>query len=406
MDFELLGSFLIDEKNYQVQIVLSYVIIAIILFAVAFIVLVNKNLILKKDSRFRRVLTHPLFYYSLKRIGSALVSVFLALAITFFLLRMQDLESTYCDPGLKNKLPSLEAFENYCNSVKRSLGFGGNPIVEFMQYLYNVIPIPKKICISIDPTTAECATSGWRFALVYLGYPSKSNNSLGDIASTIFALLPNSFKWGALATVIQLVIGYPLGVLMAKYQDKFIDKLGKGYIILVDAIPGLLYYYIFFTIFSQLQYHHINIFPIEFNSNDVRTWLAPAITSSFAGIAGIAYWVRRYMLNEINSDYVKFARAKGLSENKIMFKHVLRNAIVPLSRSLSTAFIGCLFGSFFIESMFSIDGFGSYLTTAVQTKEFMIVQGVVVFSAIISVISYLVADIAMAIADPRISFSE
>ena len=193
---------------------------------------------------------------------------------------------------------------------------------------------------------------------------------------------------------------------MAKYQDKFIDKAGKVYIIIVDAIPGLLYYYIIFTLFKQLEYSHINIFPMEWNSNDIRTWLAPAITASFAGIAGIAYWVRRYMLNEINSDYVKFARAKGLSENKIMYKHVLRNAIVPLSRSLSTAFIGCLFGSFFIEKLFIIPGFGSYLMEAIGNKQFMIVQGVVVFSAIISVISYLVADIAMAIADPRISFSE
>ncbi len=406
MNFKDLSSFFMSEKNYQTQIIISYVVIALIALAIIFIVLVNKNVIMKKNNAFRRFITHPLFYYSLKRIGSALISVFLALAITFFLLRMQDLEATYCDSGLKSKLPSIEAWNNYCASVKRSLGFGGNPIVEFLQYLYNIIPIPKKICTSINPTTAQCAEEGWGFYLMYLGYPAASDNSSGDIASTIFARLPNSFRWGALATIIQIVIGYPLGVLMAKYQDKFIDKLGKGYIILVDAIPGLLYYYIFFTLFTQLTYNHINLFPINFDPNNVQTWLAPAITSAFAGVAGIAYWVRRYMLNEINSDYVKFARAKGLSENKIMFKHVLRNAIVPLSRSLSTAFISCLFGSFFIESMYSIEGFGSYLTVAVQKKEFMIVQGVVVFSAIISVISYLIADIAMAIADPRISFSD
>ena len=139
-------------------------------------------------------------------------------------------------------------------------------------------------------------------------------------------------------------------------------------------------------------------------NDNFSTWLAPAISSAFAGVAGIAYWVRRYMLNEINSDYVKYARAKGLPERTIMYKHVLRNAIVPLSRSLSTAFISCLFGSYFIEKLFVIPGFGYMLTTAIQAQDFMIVQGIVVVSAVLSVVSYLIADITMACLDPRISF--
>ena len=88
-----------------------------------------------------------------------------------------------------------------------------------------------------------------------------------------------------------------------------------------------------------------------------------------------------------------------------MFKHVLRNAIVPLSRGLSTAFIGCLFGSYFIESLFGIPGFGGMLVNNLGDNDFLVVQGVVVVSAIISVVSYLIADITMAIMDPRISFS-
>lgn len=404
MEFSQNLHLFVNEKNYTAQIILSYLIIAFILWLIICVILINKNILFKnQDNKFKRFITHPLFYYAFKRIGSALISVFLALMITFFLLRLQDLEGTYCDSGLKSKLPSIEAWNNYCASVKRSLGFGGNPITEFAQYLYNILPIPKKVCISIDPTTAECAGQGWKFVISYLGYSPKTN-ATGDIMSTILIKIPNSFRWGILATVIQIVIGYPLGILMAKYQDKLVDKIGKLYVIFVDAIPGLLYYYLFFTLFTKL--HQDYGFPIIYSENNFVTWLAPALTSAFAGVAGIAYWVRRYMLNEINSDYVKFARAKGLSENKIMFKHVLRNAIVPLSRSLSTAFISCLFGSFFIEKMYSVDGFGSYLTTAVQTNDFMVVQGVVVFSAILSVASYLIADIAMAIADPRISFSE
>lgn len=402
MDFTKLFKFMASEtgKNYRGQIICSYIIIALLVLAVIFILLVNHNLIMKKDSPIRRFLTHPLFYYSLKRIGSALVSIVLALAITFCLIRMQDLRSAYC-PANDHLTP--EQFERWCNAKMTNLGLTGSLVEQFIKYFYNIIPIPKQICTAVDELTGECVKDGLKFFTIYLGAPARSD-VYDSIATAIFDKIPNSFRWGAIDVLIQIVIGYPLGIFMAKYQDKLVDKIGKTYIILIDAIPGLLYFYLLYSFFQQLLMWNINLFPMKFEPNNVSTWLAPAFTSSFAGIAGIAYWVRRYMLNEINSDYVKFARAKGLSENRIMFTHVLRNAIVPLSRSLSTAFISCLFGSYFIESLFSIDGFGGMLMTAVQTKDFMVVQGVVVFSAILSVISYLIADIAMAVADPRISF--
>ncbi len=398
-----LSTFLANFNDYLGQTILSYVIIALIVLSVIIIVLVNHNIIMKKDCKFRRIITHPLFYYSLKRIGSSLISIFFALAITFCLIRMQDLRGIYCPTGpgtIAGKLEG-EAQQRYCDAVMNSLGLSGSLLEQFFRYLYNIIPIPKEVCVSVLET-GECAGEGLQFHVIYLGYSVK-DNSMGTIADSIFARLPMSFRWSSIATIIQLAIGYPLGVLMAKYQDRLIDKIGKVYIIFIDAIPGLLYIYLLYSFFYSTQGN--GLFPVRFDPNNVQTWLAPAITSAFSGIAGIAYWVRRYMLNEINSDYVKFARAKGLSENRIMFTHVLRNAVVPLSRGLSTAFISCLFGSFFIEGLFIIDGFGSMLITAINTNDFMVVQGVVVFSSIISVVSYLIADIAMACCDPRISYT-
>ena len=397
MDFTKQFKFM-ASGSYLPQIIISYIIIALVVLFAIFIILVNHNLILKKDTAFRRFLTHPLFYYSLKRIGSAIISIVLALAITFCLIRMQDLRSAYCPA---NDHLTAEQFERWCQAKMSNLGLTGSLVEQFFKYFYNVIPIPKEICTAVNELTGECVNL--QFFAIYLGQSARSD-ATRNIADAIFNKLPNSFRWGVLDVAIQIIIGYPLGIFMAKYQDKLVDKIGKTYIILIDAIPGLLYFYLLYSFFQQLLLWNINIFPMRFEPNNVSTWIAPAITSSFAGIAGIAYWVRRYMLNEINSDYVKFARAKGLSENRIMFTHVLRNAIVPLSRSLSTAVISCLFGSYFIESLFAIDGFGGMLMNAVQTKDFMIVQGVVVFSAILSVVSYLIADIAMAIADPRISF--
>jgi oligopeptide transport system permease protein len=134
--------------------------------------------------------------------------------------------------------------------------------------------------------------------------------------------------------------------------------------------------------------------------------LAPALTMGFTGMAGIALWVRRFMLDEFTSDYVKFARAKGLSENRILFTHVLRNAIVPLVRSIPAAILGALLGTFYLEKIYQINGIGGLLVVAMNQHDFYALQGIVIVSALISVLSYLLGDIVTAIIDPRVSFSD
>jgi len=116
--------------------------------------------------------------------------------------------------------------------------------------------------------------------------------------------------------------------------------------------------------------------------------------------------VRRFMLDEFNADYVKFARAKGLGENRIMFIHVLRNAVVPLVRSVPAAILGALLGTFYIEKIYGIDGIGGLLVSSESSSDFFVLQGIIVISALISIISYLAGDIVTAIVDPRISFSK
>ena len=210
----------------------------------------------------------------------------------------------------------------------------------------------------------------------------------------------HSFRVGILAVVIELAIGYPLGVMMAKHKDGVVDKIGKAYIISIDAIPGIAYYYIW-----QLLLVYVIGLPNQYDANNFVSWLAPALTMGLTGMAGIALWVRRFMLDEFNSDYVKFARAKGLSENRIMYTHVLRNAIVPLVRSIPSAVLGALLGSFYIENIYSIPGLGGLLITANSANDTYALQGIVVVSALISIVAYLAGDIVTAIVDPRVSLT-
>ena len=129
-------------------------------------------------------------------------------------------------------------------------------------------------------------------------------------------------------------------------------------------------------------------------------------TMGVTGMSGIGLWVRRYMVDEFNSDYVKFARSKGLSENRIMGIHILRNAVVPLVRTFPSAIIGALMGSYFIENMYGIPGIGNALMVAQNTSNAWLIQGIILFSALLSVLSYLFGDIVTAAVDPRISFSK
>ena len=145
--------------------------------------------------------------------------------------------------------------------------------------------------------------------------------------------------------------------------------------------------------------------PLRWTSSNPISGLAPMITLGIGGIAGIALWVRRYMVDEFGSDYVKFARAKGVPENTILFKHVLRNAVVPLVRSIPSGIIYCLLGSYFVEKIYGVEGFGQLLISGINAKDYNVVQAVVVVSAIISIFANLLGDITTAIADPRVSFS-
>ena len=110
------------------------------------------------------------------------------------------------------------------------------------------------------------------------------------------------------------------------------------------------------------------------------------------------------MVDEFNSDYVKFARSKGLSEGRILSVHILRNAVVPLVRTFPSAVIGALFGSYYLENIYSING--GAVMTAINQKESSLLIGIIMISAILSIVSYLLGDIVTALVDPRISFSK
>ncbi|MCF0261671.1 MAG: ABC transporter permease [Sphaerochaetaceae bacterium] len=215
------------------------------------------------------------------------------------------------------------------------------------------------------------------------------------------SMLENSFVIGLIATVIQYVLGVPLGILMARKKDTIVDKLGMWYIIFIMAVPSLAYIFMFAAIGTRL----FNL-PYKFANAEVKVlaYILPTISLALPSIGSLMKWMRRYMIDQMNSDYVKFARAEGLSEQEIFSTHISKNAIIPIVHGIPGNILGCLTGAIITERVYSVPGVGNLLTIAINGHDNGIIIACTVFYTTLSLISMLLGDILMAKVDPRISF--
>lgn len=213
--------------------------------------------------------------------------------------------------------------------------------------------------------------------------------------------LPVSIKLGVWSMIVSLLVGLPLGAVMARYQYRFIDRIGTFFIVCIQAVPAAVYF-----LYIQLYGTSILNVGLLFQIDDPKYWILPVISMSLGNIAFYGMWLRRYMVDENNRDYVKLAKAKGMSEGGIMFKHIFRNAFVPLVQYIPTAFLNTVIGSIYIESLYSIPGMGGLLVTVIKKHDNAMVQGIVLLYACVGVLGLLFGDLLMVMLDPRISLGK
>jgi oligopeptide transport system permease protein len=221
------------------------------------------------------------------------------------------------------------------------------------------------------------------------------------VAEVIKPKLAYSIYFGLGSLAISLVAGISLGILMARSKNKFWDKIGNGYVVFINAVPAAVYY-----LFLQLYVTDMLKLPILFNKSEPSSWILPVISMSLGSTAGYAMWMRRYMVDEINKDYIKLARAKGLSSKVIMVKHVLRNAFVPMAQYLPASILYTIAGSIYIESLYSIPGMGGLLVDTIQRQDNPIVQALVLIFSSIGIVGLFLGDVLMALFDPRIKLTK
>jgi oligopeptide transport system permease protein len=167
------------------------------------------------------------------------------------------------------------------------------------------------------------------------------------------------------------------------------------------AVPSLGYIFIFRAIGNKLG------LPTTFNMENPTTlmYVLPIISLALPSIANQMKWLRRYMIDQMNSDYVKFARSGGLSESEIFSKHVLKNAIIPIVHGIPGAVLGSMVGAIITERVYVVPGAGNLLTEAINKYDNGVIVGVTLFYATLSVVSIILGDVLMSLVDPRISFT-
>ncbi len=222
-----------------------------------------------------------------------------------------------------------------------------------------------------------------------------------EVSSILAAKIPYSVRFGLAAVVLSLTGGLAMGITQARYKGKSWDRLWSGYIVFINAVPAAVY-----LLFIQLYVTRVTKLPLLFDKRNPISWFLPAISMSLGGMAGYALWMRRYMVDELNKDYIKLARAKGMSNKAIMVKHVLRNAFVPMAQYLPASFLFTISGSIYIESLYSIPGMGGLLVDAIQRQDNTLVQALVLIFSTVGVVGLFLGDVAMAIVDPRIKLEK
>ena len=210
-----------------------------------------------------------------------------------------------------------------------------------------------------------------------------------------------SFTLGIIAICLSYLVAVPLGIVMARKKDKLIDKLGTLYIVFIIAVPSLAYIFLFKAIGGKMG------LPTTFDmdSKNKLMYVLPVISLALPQVANLMKWLRRYMIDQMNSDYVKFARSGGLTEGEIFRKHIFKNAAIPIIHGIPGTVLGALVGAIITERVYVVPGAGNLLTEAINKYDNGVIVGVTLFYATLSVVSIILGDILMSVVDPRISFS-
>ena len=222
-----------------------------------------------------------------------------------------------------------------------------------------------------------------------------------DIGHEIRSRMWPSFAIALPVFLVGMLTYITLALLMAFFRGSYIDFTGVVLCVVAMSVSGLFYIIGGQYLISKLW----NLVPISGYGEGVSAWkflVLPVIIGIIGGVGASARWYRTIFLEEINRDYVRTARAKGLSELRVLFKHVLHNAMIPILTGAVVAIPLLFLGSLITESFFAIPGLGSYTIDAINNQDFSVVRAMVFLGSVLYIIGLILTDISYTIADPRV----
>jgi peptide/nickel transport system permease protein len=236
------------------------------------------------------------------------------------------------------------------------------------------------------------------------------------VIDKILERIPITLLINILSMILIMGIAIPIGVMSAVKQNSLFDKGTTLFVFLGFAIPtywlALLLMILFgvhlnwlpISGFRSLNYAELGFF--ERILDVAKHLILPVFISAFGGLAGMSRYMRSNMLEVIRQDYITTARAKGLDEKTVIFKHALRNALLPVITLLGLSVPGLIGGSVIFETIFAIPGMGQLFYQAVMMRDYPTIMGILVIGAILTLFGNLLADVMYSVADPRIRVSE
>ena len=251
----------------------------------------------------------------------------------------------------------------------------------------------------------EKTTSTWDYVThmrVWLNFGESHRVQTGlPVVEIIGSKIAISMQIGLCALAIALIFGVPLGIMQARYKDGLFDGIGQGFTIFINAVPHLVTYFLVMIIGSR-----VFGLPIQYTTTNPASAILPMVSLSMGSIASYMLWMRRYMVDELNKDYIRLAKLKGMSTTQVMFRHVMKNAFLPLAQYLPYSVLLTVGGSILVEKMFGVPGLGNLLPDAIAKYDTNLVQAIVSLYASLGIIGLFLGDVLMIILDPRIRLTE
>jgi oligopeptide transport system permease protein len=212
-----------------------------------------------------------------------------------------------------------------------------------------------------------------------------------------------SMRLGVLALTLAVIIGIPVGVISALNQNTWVDYLSLFIVTIGISIPGFVMA-IFLIYFFGLNLHWIPIVPQDWGNLNV--WILPSVVLGFGTMARTARLTRSSMLEVIRQDYIRTARAKGLAERIVIYRHMIKNALIPTVTFLGPALAGLVTGSFIIETMFSFPGMGREYVQSISNRDYSMIMGTTLMYAVMVALANLSVDVIYVFLDPRIRLAD